>query len=407
MSLLWSGYLFTVLGHDTQKLWNSTQTQWHDYHNGLKTIEDSLPLVSVKAMDMYELPVVVQELVQTGLDRWGSKVDIDQVVTYELKLDGLSSQSDNLKAQWMRQFFPISDRLLDKSHQLHMRLDGHFLTWALERLLLIVLLVALGTGTLLLCCYAAESDKMDTNEEEQVNTIPGVQIGQGSWPQAYAQSHGTRREALQLLIMCRIISPLELANNLTIVSQEHIEECISIASGMLKTRPLEEWLQQPQEARRIFEMDILSVAPHRAPSPTADSPRTILQGANESFNSEDGKEPQAVDGGSGPALGKNKSHNRQTSKSSGSGTPRERNVITPPSPAPSLRPQIDCSPSPPLFRVVPGEPSSSGAREIRQPQEMPSKQAPPAAASASSWQGNTKPPQQPQRLYSFGGSRAA
>jgi hypothetical protein len=44
-----------------------------------------------------------------------------------------------------------------------------------------------------------------------------------------------------------------LADDLTVISEEHIEECVLIATEMLQTWTLEMWARQPQEAKKFFE----------------------------------------------------------------------------------------------------------------------------------------------------------
>lgn len=81
----------------------------------------------------------------------------------------------------------------------------------------------------------------------------GLVMGKGSWATAYRQAQGARREALRLLCMTDIVTARELSDDLTVISEEHIEECVSIASEMLQTRTLEMWARTPQEAKKFFE----------------------------------------------------------------------------------------------------------------------------------------------------------
>jgi hypothetical protein len=78
-------------------------------------------------------------------------------------------------------------------------------------------------------------------------------LGRGSWAAAYRQASGQRREAFQLLSTCGIVTARELADDLTVISQEHIEECVLIALGMLQSRPLERWEREAREAQLFFE----------------------------------------------------------------------------------------------------------------------------------------------------------
>mmetsp|Transcript_144886 Transcript_144886/g.255392 ORF Transcript_144886/g.255392 Transcript_144886/m.255392 type:complete len:417 (+) Transcript_144886:99-1349(+) len=81
----------------------------------------------------------------------------------------------------------------------------------------------------------------------------GLVMGKGSWATAYRQAQGARREALRLLCTTDIVTARELSDDLTVISEEHIEECVSIATEMLQTWTLDMWARQPQEAKKFFE----------------------------------------------------------------------------------------------------------------------------------------------------------
>lgn len=81
----------------------------------------------------------------------------------------------------------------------------------------------------------------------------GLIMGRGSWATAYRQASGHRREALRLLCTSGIVTARELSDDLTVISEEHIEECVQIGTEMLQTWTLEMWSRQPQEAKKFFE----------------------------------------------------------------------------------------------------------------------------------------------------------
>lgn len=81
----------------------------------------------------------------------------------------------------------------------------------------------------------------------------GLVLGKGSWATAYRQALGTRRDALRLLCMSGIVTTRELGDDNTVINEEHIDECVSIATEMLQTWPIEMWAQQPNEAKKFFE----------------------------------------------------------------------------------------------------------------------------------------------------------
>jgi len=81
----------------------------------------------------------------------------------------------------------------------------------------------------------------------------GLVLGRGSWATAYRQSTGQRREALRLLYTSGIVTPRELSDDLTVIDDEHVEDCVRIAVEMLQTWTIEMWARQPQEAKKFFE----------------------------------------------------------------------------------------------------------------------------------------------------------
>merc|ERR1719478_1928829 len=85
-----------------------------------------------------------------------------------------------------------------------------------------------------------------------------VEVGDGSWARTYRHStSGEQKEALELLFRTRIISVHEFAHSHA--SQEHIEECVWIATQMLRQKPLEEWVVWRQQALQSFEDSITAI----------------------------------------------------------------------------------------------------------------------------------------------------
>lgn len=76
----------------------------------------------------------------------------------------------------------------------------------------------------------------------------------GTWAQTYRKAGSQQRLALDLLYWCKIITPEEFAHGH--VGQGHIDECVWIATVMLRQRSLEEWLQNKDEARQAFEKSV-------------------------------------------------------------------------------------------------------------------------------------------------------
>jgi len=91
----------------------------------------------------------------------------------------------------------------------------------------------------------------------------GLVLGRGSWANAYRQAQGPRREALRFLCTSGIVTARELGDDNTVINDEHIDECVSIAQEMLKTWPLEVWATQPQETNKFFEARLAALYKRR------------------------------------------------------------------------------------------------------------------------------------------------
>lgn len=129
--------------------------------------------------------------------------------------------------------------------------------------LCVLMLILLISGLLLwyLCCDGSSSDDQRFSEpvnEDQQNfaTVDSVELD-GSWAQVYREAQGEEKEALELLFRCNIISTEEFANS--IVSHDHMEECLWIATHMLRQKPLEEWVALWQQAQQTFEDSVTAV----------------------------------------------------------------------------------------------------------------------------------------------------
>lgn len=95
----------------------------------------------------------------------------------------------------------------------------------------------------------------------------GLALGRGTWANAYRQAAGVRRDALRLLCTSGIVTERELADDLTVISEEHIDECVSIAVEMLQRWPPEHGPPPQQEAKKFFEERLAMLYMKRAPSP--------------------------------------------------------------------------------------------------------------------------------------------
>jgi len=101
---------------------------------------------------------------------------------------------------------------------------------------------------------------LDTTLDRQ-----GIVLGNGAWAHAYREATGTRRDALRMLGMTRIVTERELADDLTVIGQDHIEECIFIATEMLAKWPARFGAPPLQEAKAFFEERLMEIYLSRAP----------------------------------------------------------------------------------------------------------------------------------------------
>jgi len=98
-------------------------------------------------------------------------------------------------------------------------------------------------------------------------TRRGLVLGKGTWANAYRQATGLRRDALRLLCSTGIVTERELADDLTVISEEHVEECVTIAREMLQKWTPELGPPPQQEAKAFFEEKLAAMYMKRAPAP--------------------------------------------------------------------------------------------------------------------------------------------
>lgn len=97
----------------------------------------------------------------------------------------------------------------------------------------------------------------------------GLSLGRGTWAEAYRRSApGTRRrQALKMLCTLGIVTEKELADDLTVISDEHIEECVSIAMLMLEKWPPSHGLPPVHQAKEFFQAQLEAMYRDKVPSP--------------------------------------------------------------------------------------------------------------------------------------------
>jgi len=87
----------------------------------------------------------------------------------------------------------------------------------------------------------------------------GLMPGRGSWGRAFVACQGTPHQAaFDLLCKSGIVTRFELSGD-SEVPQDHIEECVHIAEGMLEQKPLSRWLADGASAAKECFQQALAV----------------------------------------------------------------------------------------------------------------------------------------------------
>merc|ERR1719502_1229795 len=116
--------------------------------------------------------------------------------------------------------------------------------------LTLVLLLMMAYCMSCMFCDESNADEKQVYSPSKESRGDGS-VSQSSWARAYYEAEGEQREAFELLFRCNIISTEEFA--CSVISQEHIQECLWIATHMLQNKPLEEWVSLWQQAQQGFE----------------------------------------------------------------------------------------------------------------------------------------------------------
>lgn len=131
---------------------------------------------------------------------------------------------------------------------------------SLTRVLAVAFLIVITAISCYIVC-GPEEESSETTPEQMSPAKPrsellAMQGCEGTWARTYRESDEQGKQALELLFRCHIIPTVEFAHS--IVGQEHVGECVWIATHMLRDRPLDEWLGVWPEAQRTFEQSVTS-----------------------------------------------------------------------------------------------------------------------------------------------------
>lgn len=193
-------------------------------------------------------PVFIQ-LVNSGLDAWGTK-------------------------SWMAPEFPLVAavagetplaalrRLRTEFTSFDTHLKSRSLGGEISLALIFMLFLLLALGLIIQCISRCEEEDesgtpkaqklpLKRPESQDVVAAPQRETHLGTWAQAYSESSGQEREALDLLFRCQIVSVYEFTESR--VGRDHIDECIRIARQMLQQRSMSDWIAIRYRAKEIFQ----------------------------------------------------------------------------------------------------------------------------------------------------------
>lgn len=205
---------------------------------------------------LYETaPLPLLSLMSLSLDNWGSKEPQPsaEVVSDEV----VSSSTSQLKP--LVQLATEVSNLLDfralRLHSIQLLAEHAKISWV-SIIIFAVILTVLALVAFYMWCdvsyiCVSRDDHQNWTSPEVEQDFAAVEFSDGSWAQVYREAKGEQKEALELLFRCNIISTEEFA--FSSVNQEHIQECIWIATHMLNQKPLEEWVALWQQAQQTFE----------------------------------------------------------------------------------------------------------------------------------------------------------
>lgn len=206
-----------------------------------------------------KLPLL--SLMSLSLDKWGSKM---ANCSTEHPLDRIASIAADHFANPMAQVLPSESNLFDprgqQSHSMSLFLESQSQGQKMSLGIVVAIVLLL---SFIMCCLCWEGGALDDNSystiggysctpiQEEERDFATVEFSDGSWAQVYREARGEQKEALELLFRCNIISTDEFA--FSSVSADHIQECMWIATHMLRQKPLEEWVALWQQAQQTFE----------------------------------------------------------------------------------------------------------------------------------------------------------
>lgn len=197
----------------------------------------------------------ILSLIGTSLDKWGLKSGNGTIKPIDLIMSNEFDQGVNPLAQVLRAEASLFDPHGYETHSVNLLLHRHT-SQMIDFGLLVLVVLILSCVSIYLCfeCSPDDDDSNSPSTEVPQSRFIAVESCSGSWAQIYQEAQGDQKEALELLFRCDIISTKEFV--FSNVSQEHMQECIWIATHMLRQKPLEEWVALWCEAQQTFEDNV-------------------------------------------------------------------------------------------------------------------------------------------------------
>jgi len=119
----------------------------------------------------------------------------------------------------------------------------------------VLIIVVTGCLAVFVLSDSAEGAENKENVQASLKTIlelrAAIKDAEGSWAENYRSADDNRKTALEMLFRCDIIPAQEFAHSR--IAQSNIDECIWIATVMLRQRSLEAWVAHSLEAQVKFE----------------------------------------------------------------------------------------------------------------------------------------------------------
>jgi len=202
-------------------------------------------------------------LMSVGLETWGAKAaNVSAAVLPDMPADRFMSKAASQMMNPLAQVLPSESNLFDprgfETHTMSFYLETKQTNSVRNFAIVVLLVLMLAMCSCWFCCDGCsgeresdEEDYLHSPSKEVEQDFATVELSDGSWAQVYREARGEQKEALELLFRCNIISTDEFA--FSSVSQEHMQECIWIATHMLRQKPLEEWVALWQQAQQTFE----------------------------------------------------------------------------------------------------------------------------------------------------------